>query len=99
MKLDNILYCADSKKVKIVDFGFASSNKDLLKVFCGTPSYMAPEIVNKKEYRGDRADMWACGVVMYVMLTGYFPFKSQDEKGLFRQITKGIYAVAENEKN
>ena len=57
---------------------------------------MAPEIVSKKEYRGDKADMWACGVVMYVLLTGYFPFKSQDEKGLFRKITKGIYPVPEN---
>jgi len=45
---------------------------------------MAPEIVSKKKYRGDKADMWACGVVMHVLLTGYFPFKSQDEKGLFR---------------
>ena len=93
MKLDNILYCSDTNKVKIVDFGFASSSKELIKSFCGTPSYMAPEIVSRKEYRGDKADMWACGVVMYVMLTGCFPFKSQDEKGLFRKITKGIYPV------
>ena len=60
---------------------------------------MAPEIVSRKEYRGDKADMWACGVVMYVLLTGYFPFKSQNEKGLFRKITKGIYPVPENAKS
>jgi serine/threonine protein kinase len=47
---------------------------------------MSPEIVGKKEYRGDKADMWACGVVMYLILTGYFPFKCSDEKGLFRKI-------------
>lgn len=44
-------------------------------MFCGTPSYMAPEIVNKLEYRGPPADIWALGVLLYVFLTGTFPFK------------------------
>ena len=44
--------------------------KENLKVFCGTPSYMSPEIVSKKEYSGFSADVWAIGVVMYVLLTG-----------------------------
>ena len=52
---------------------------------------MAPEIVEKKEYCGDKADMWACGVVMYTMLTGNFPFKGNDQKGLFRHIQKGSF--------
>lgn len=84
--------------LKIIDFGFASNAKEPLKVFCGTPSFMAPEIVSKKEYYGAPADIWACGVVMYVMLTGLFPFKCQDEKGLFRKIQKGSYADPHNDK-
>jgi serine/threonine protein kinase len=72
--------------LKIIDFGFAVSSKEKLKVFCGTPSYMAPEIVAKKEYYGAAADVWSAGVVMYVLLTGYLPFKSTDERGLFRKI-------------
>jgi 5'-AMP-activated protein kinase, catalytic alpha subunit len=47
---------------------------------------MAPEIVSKKEYQGTAADIWAIGVVMYVILTGYLPFKSEEEKGLYRKI-------------
>ena len=74
------------EKLKIIDFGFATNSREPLKVFCGTPSYMSPEIVSKKEYYGNEADIWACGVVMYVILTGLFPFKSTDEKGLFKKI-------------
>ena len=44
-------------------------------MFCGTPSYMAPEIVLKKEYYGCPADIWALGVLLYVLLCGVFPFK------------------------
>jgi len=47
---------------------------------------MAPEIVAKKEYNGAAADIWSAGVVMYALLTGYLPFKSTDERGLFRKI-------------
>ena len=56
--------------MKIIDFGFACISKEKLRVFCGTPSYMSPEIVNKKDYSGSAADVWACGVLLFVMLTG-----------------------------
>jgi len=57
--------------VKLIDYGFSVvvANQQRLKVFCGTPSYMSPEIVRKHEYDGKPVDMWALGVLLYVMLT------------------------------
>lgn len=79
IKLENILL--DGRlSPKLIDFGFATCILDKVKIFCGTPSYMAPEIVLKTEYRGEPADVWAMGVLLYVMLTGIFPFKGQTDK-------------------
>jgi len=92
IKLENLLL--DSKNnVKIIDFGFSIENpKDkTLNVFCGTPSYMAPELVTKKNYYGHLIDIWAAGILLYVILAGYFPFKEVSEKDLFRRIARGQY--------
>jgi len=62
-----------------------------LKVFCGTPSYMSPEIVRKKDYDGKPVDMWAIGVLLYVMLTGTFPFRGVSEQDLYAKIQRGYY--------
>lgn len=86
MKPDNIIYDSDTGVVKIIDFGFATMSKEKLKVFCGTPSYMAPEITLKGEYYGPPADIWACGVILYLMLLGEVPFNSSSESELFRKI-------------
>lgn len=51
-----------------------------MKIFCGTPSYMAPEIVQKLEYRGEAADIWALGVLLFVMITGYFPYRGSTDE-------------------
>lgn len=83
--------------VKLIDFGFACVSREKLRVFCGTPSYMAPEIVNKKDYLGSAADMWASGVLLFVMLTGQVPFKSTTEKDLYRKITKGFYSFGKQD--
>lgn len=99
LKPDNIIYQKDCQKIKIIDFGFAISCKDKLKFFCGTPAYMAPEIVNKKEYSGSAADIWACGVILYQLLTGVLPFRSNDEKGLFKKIDKATYPTPFNAKD
>jgi serine/threonine protein kinase len=54
---------------------------------------MSPEIVSKKEYLGLAADIWATGVLLYVLLCGTFPFKSPFEKELYIKIQKGVYNV------
>jgi len=94
IKLDNILIDYKSN-IKIIDFGFSSMNlpNKKLKVFCGTPSYMAPEIVKRIEYYGPPADIWALGVLLFIILTGSFPFKAQTDKDLFKLISGGIISI------
>jgi len=76
IKLENILL-DDYNNVKIIDFGFSIciDPDKKLNVFCGTPSYMAPEIVAKLYYKGAAADVWALGILLYAMLCGRFPFR------------------------
>ena len=76
-------------RIKLVDFGFSTclnNPNSKMKIFCGTPAYMAPEIVTKdknansynqseKGHSGPPADVWAMGVVLYLLLCGKFPFK------------------------
>jgi serine/threonine protein kinase len=81
----------ETRVVKLIDFGFACSCREKLRVFCGTPSFMSPEIVSNRDYLGPAADVWACGVILHLMLTGSLPFKSHNEKDLFRKIQKGTY--------
>lgn len=97
--MDNIL--VDSNyNLKLIDFGFATlAPKGKLRLFCGTPSYMSPELVQKKEYKGGPADVWATGVVMFALCTGKFPFKSPIERELYRKITKGMYQYPTNISN
>ncbi len=75
IKLENIIV-SKSGVVKIIDFGFSTciSNEKKVKMFCGTPSYMAPEIVQKQAYCGPPVDIWAVGVLLYVLLFRQIPF-------------------------
>ena len=77
IKLENILLDETKTVVKLIDFGFSTCipHDRLVKIFCGTPSYMAPEIVSKIEYSGPPADIWALGVLLYALLCGKFPFR------------------------
>jgi serine/threonine protein kinase len=86
LKAENIIFDEESGEVKLIDFGFACIAKEKLKVFCGTPSYMSPEIVSKREYLGSAVDMWASGVLLYNMLVGVMPYKAPNERELFRKI-------------
>jgi len=77
IKLENILVDRKSGKLKLIDFGFCccTAPDTKLKIFCGTPSYMAPEIVQKRDYLGPPTDIWASGILLYALLCGHFPFK------------------------
>lgn len=90
LKLENILVENDGK-VKLIDFGFSVCSDKKLRIFCGTPSYMAPEIILRKDYFGPPTDIWSLGVLLYAMLCGKFPFKGISERDLYRKITKGQF--------
>lgn len=91
VKLENIII--HNGQIKLIDFGFCccTTPDTRLKIFCGTPSYMAPEIVMKKEYVGNPTDIWATGILVYAMLCGCFPFKGSSDKDLYRKIARGLY--------
>lgn len=82
IKAENILLLSDAARkdygyvTKICDLGFCREDDDNVNTFCGTTSYMAPEIFRKSVYC-HKVDIWAVGVLMYKMLFGDFPFKSK----------------------
>jgi len=92
LKLENILLDND-KNVKVIDFGFSvvANNVCKLNLFCGTALYVAPEIVNRKSYWGPPVDIWSLGIILYVMLSGRFPFRGSNESELYKSIAKGVY--------
>jgi len=93
IKLENIII-DNSLNVKIIDFGFSTwtIRGQRLKLFCGTPSYMPPEIVRKRSYNGPPIDIWSLGVLLYTMLCGVFPFKGATEQELCRTILRGVFS-------
>lgn len=87
LKLENIMLDKDNK-VKIIDFGYAAIDEGkLLKRFCGTAHYIAPDVLTGP-YNGSKADIWSCGIIFYAMVTGKLPFAngSEDAKVIFEQI-------------
>jgi len=83
--------------IKVTDFGFSriiddlhTTDKKLLTTFCGSPGYVAPEIINSEGYN-KKVDMWSSGVILYVLLSGYPPFYSEDLNDLLHLIMEGDY--------
>lgn len=95
LKPENLLL-DDDENLKISDFGLSalveSKHQDgLLHTTCGTPAYVAPEVINRRGYDGTKADIWSCGVVLYVLLAGYLPFQDPNLMEMYRKIGKAEY--------
>jgi serine/threonine-protein kinase HSL1 (negative regulator of Swe1 kinase) len=99
LKPENILLDRESMNIKLVDFGMAALQPQGKKLTtpCGSPHYAAPEVIKTKPYDGGQADVWSCGVILFVLLTGTPPFNySGDERDLqmlFQAITKADYQM------
>lgn len=95
IKPENLLV-DENGNLKVSDFGLSalweSRGQDgLLHTTCGTPAYVAPEVINKKGYDGAKADTWSCGVVLYVLLAGFLPFHDTNLMEMYRKISKGDF--------
>ncbi|PIN08278.1 Serine/threonine protein kinase [Handroanthus impetiginosus] len=96
LKLENtLLDGSPAPRLKICDFGYSKSSvlHSQPKSTVGTPAYIAPEILLKKEYDGKIADVWSCGVTLYVMLVGAYPFEDPGEPRNFRKTIQRIVNV------
>ncbi|CAL5377294.1 unnamed protein product [Camellia sinensis] len=96
LKLENtLLDGSPAPRLKICDFGYSKSLvlHSQPKSTVGTPPYIAPEVVLKKEYDGKIADVWSCGVTLYVMLVGAYPFEDPEEPKNFRRTIQRILNV------
>jgi len=90
---DKSVYVPDEWNMKLIDFGLAGScRKELLKTPCGTPNYVAPEILRKEKY-GISVDMWSAGVILYIILCGFPPFfdENEDMPRLYQKIKNAQY--------
>lgn len=95
LKPENLLL-DENGNLKVSDFGLSalaeSKRQDgLLHTTCGTPAYVAPEVIHRKGYDGAKADIWSCGVVLFVLLAGYLPFQDTNLMEMYRKIGKAEY--------
>ena len=97
IKPHNILLTLDNQ-IKICDFGVGKeiTKGTLVNETCGTPAYIAPELLYNKPFDPFKSDIWSCGVVLYFMLTGFVPFKGDNDNELHNNIIKGIYPFIDN---
>ncbi|XP_020247588.1 serine/threonine-protein kinase SAPK7-like isoform X3 [Asparagus officinalis] len=96
LKLENtLLDGSPAPRLKICDFGYSKSSvlHSRPKSTVGTPAYIAPEVLSRREYDGKLADVWSCGVTLYVMLVGAYPFEDQDDPKNFRKTIGRIMSV------
>jgi calcium/calmodulin-dependent protein kinase I len=96
LKPENILLASasDDAAIELCDFGFARTvdptDANSLETACGTPGYVAPEVINGKKY-GKEVDVWSLGVILYILLCGYPPFRQENRAKMFKAIRKGDY--------
>ncbi|XP_075502036.1 CBL-interacting serine/threonine-protein kinase 6-like [Primulina tabacum] len=95
LKLENLLLGEDGN-LKVTDFGLSALSDHLrqdglLHTTCGTPAYVAPDVIGKKGYDGAKADIWSCGVILYVLLAGYLPFQEDNIVAMYRKTYRGDF--------
>ncbi|XWS17866.1 hypothetical protein CRYUN_Cryun33cG0105300 [Craigia yunnanensis] len=95
LKPENLLL-DENEDLKISDFGLSAlpeqlRNDGLLHTQCGTPAYVAPEVLRKKGYDGSKADIWSCGVILYVLLAGFLPFQDDNMMQMYRKVFKAEF--------
>ncbi|KAI6670878.1 hypothetical protein NL676_005763 [Syzygium grande] len=95
IKPENLLL-DENDNLKVSDFGLSalaeSKRQDgLLHTICGTPAYVAPEVIGQKGYDGAKADIWSCGVVLFVLLAGYLPFHDSNLMEMYRKIGRADF--------
>lgn len=95
LKLENLLL-DENGNLKVSDFGLSAlaeskQQDDLLHTTCGTPAYVAPEVISRKGYDGVKADIWSCGVILFVLLAGHLPFHSSNLMEMYKKISKAEY--------
>eukprot|EP00252_Welwitschia_mirabilis_P019830 TRINITY_DN4697_c0_g1_i9.p1 TRINITY_DN4697_c0_g1~~TRINITY_DN4697_c0_g1_i9.p1 ORF type:complete len:285 (-),score=20.97 TRINITY_DN4697_c0_g1_i9:590-1444(-) len=96
LKLENtLLDGGPAPRLKICDFGYSKSSvlHSKPKSTVGTPAYIAPEVLSRKEYDGKLADVWSCGVTLYVMLVGAYPFEDPSDPKNFKKTIMRIQNV------
>ncbi|KAL5559907.1 hypothetical protein UlMin_036118 [Ulmus minor] len=94
LKPENLLLDSQGN-LKISDFGLSALPEpgvSILRTTCGTPNYVAPEVLSHKGYNGAVADVWSCGVILYVLMAGYLPFDELDLTTLYSKIEKSDYS-------
>lgn len=98
LKLGN-LFLNEKLKIKLGDFGLAAKLKndsEKRHTVCGTPNYLAPEILSNRVGHGYKVDIWSLGVVLYTMIAGRPPFETKEVKLTYEKIRKGIYSFPKN---
>ncbi|KAF3666016.1 CBL-interacting protein kinase 18 [Capsicum annuum] len=95
LKPENLLL-DDAGNLKVTDFGLSAftdhlRQDGLLHTTCGTPAYVAPEVIGKKGYDGSKADIWSCGVILYVLLAGFLPFQDENIMAMYKKIYRGDF--------
>ena len=94
LKPENIILTLNNE-IKIIDFGLSNfyNKNQLLKSVCGSPCYAAPEILKGNIYSGLKIDIWSCGIILYMMITGNLPFNDNNQISLYKQIIHGKYYI------
>ncbi|CDY13400.1 BnaA03g51180D [Brassica napus] len=95
LKPENLLL-DEQGNLKITDFGLSAfaehlRQDGLLHTTCGTPAYVAPEVILKRGYDGAKADLWSCGVILFVLLAGYLPFQDDNLVNMYKKIYRGDF--------